>query len=120
MGMQVILPGMMNWRPLGSDLFSRTLNYKVPNGEVGYLKPPRDLFVNLTVKMSMLAVIHEHEHHLNLRVSYDANIWEERRIIKLVDTFTDIFTTILFPRDLSVAELLLGGAEGTTRFKAHL
>lgn len=74
-GTQAILPGMIDWHPVGSDLFSRTLKYKAPNGDVGCLKPLRELSKSLTINSSMLVDIYEHDHHLHLRVSYDANIW---------------------------------------------
>ena len=120
LGMRVILPGMVNWHPLGSDVFSRTLKYKALNGEVGYLKPVRDLSTHFSVNVSMLVDIYEHEHYLSLRVSYDENIWEEKRVIKLVDAFSNIFAQILFSRDCQVAELLQGGAESVTKSKARL
>lgn len=111
---------MIDWHPVGSDLFSRTLKYKAPNGDVGCLKPLRELSKSLTINSSMLVDIYEHEHHLDLRVSYDANIWEGKRISSLVDTFTDILTKMLFSKDYNVGELLLGGAEDMTRLKARL
>ncbi|CAD6568034.1 MAG: Non-ribosomal peptide synthetase [Alectoria sarmentosa] len=119
-GVGAVLPGMIDWHPLGSDIFSRTVQHRAPNGEVSYLKPRIELSVNFTSNVSMLVDIYEHEHHLNLRVSYDAKIWEEKLIIKLVDTFSDIFAKMLFSKDSTVAELLLGGAVGTTRLKARL
>ena len=120
LGTQVILPGLIDWHPVGSDIFSRTLEYKAPNGEVGYLKPLRELSANFTINASMLVDIYEHEHHLDMRVSYDANIWNEKLVIKLVENFTNIWTKILSSRKCKVSELLLGGAEGTSRLKARL
>ncbi len=119
-GLQVILPGMIDWHPLGSDLFSQSLEYKAPNGKVGYLKPREDLSANLTINSSMLVDIYEHEHQLKLRVSYDGNIWEEKRVMKLVDVFTDVLTRMLCSGDGKVGELLTDGAERMTRLKAHL
>lgn len=117
-GAGATLPGMIDWHPLGSDLFSRTLRYKTPSGEEGYLKPRRDLSVNLTTNLSMLVDIYEHEHHLDLRVTYDANIWEKKLVRKLVDTFTTILAKVLYSGDRKVGELLQGG--GMTRLKARL
>lgn len=120
LGTQVILPGMIDWHPIGSDLFSRVLGYKAPNGQVGYLKPRRELSANFTINSSMLVDIYEHERHLDMRVSYDANIWEEKLVNKLVDTFTDVLTKMLSSRCCKVAELLRDRAEGMTRLKARL
>lgn len=74
LGPQPILLGMIDWHPLGGEVFSRTLEHRAPNGELGYLKPRRDLSVHFTINASMLVDIYEHVHHLNLRVSYDANM----------------------------------------------
>lgn len=76
--------------------------------------------MHFMINASMLVDIYEHEHHLNLRVSYDANIWEEKPVTKPVDTVTSLLTKMLFSRDGKVGELLLGGAEGMTRLRARL
>ena len=119
-GHGVVLPGMIDWHPLGSDMFSRTLEYKAPNGETSYLKPRRDLSVNFTINSSMLVDIYEHQEYLDVRVSYDASIWEEKLVGKLVDSFADILTKMLSSRERKVGELLASGATGTTMFKSHL
>lgn len=120
LGRGVVLPGMLDWHPLGSDIFSRTLQHKAPNGEASYLKPRRDLSVNFTIHSSMLVDIYEHQKYLDVRVSYDANIWEEKLVGKLLDSFADILTKMLLSRECKVGELLSGGATGTTRLKSHL
>ena len=119
-GLGVVLPGMIDWHPLGSDIFSRTLQHKAPNGETSYLKPRRDLSVNFTINSSMLVDIYEHQDYLDVRVSYDANIWEEKLVGKLVDSFAHILTKMLLSRECKVGELLSGGATGTTRLKSRL
>ncbi len=118
-GPQVILAGMIDWHPLGSDLFSQTLECKAP-GKVGYLKPREDLSAALTINTNMLVNIYEHEHHLKLRVSYDGNIWEEKRVTKLMAAFTIVLTRMLCWRDGKVGELLTEGAERMTSLKARL
>ena len=119
-GRGVVLPGMIDWHPLGSDIFSRTLQYKAPNGETSYLKPRRDLSVNFTINSSMLVDIYEHRDYLDVRVSYDASIWEEKLVGKLVDSFAGILTKMLLSRECKVGELLSSGATGTARFKSRL
>ena len=78
LGRGVVLPGMIDWHPLGSDIFSRALQHKASNGETSYLEPRRDLSVNFTINSSMPVDIYEHQDYLDVRVSYDASIWEEK------------------------------------------
>ncbi|KAM0805016.1 condensation domain-containing protein [Usnea florida] len=119
-GRGVVLPGMIDWHPLGSDIFSRILQHKAQNGETSYIKPRRDLSVNFTINSSMLVDIYEHQGYLDLRVSYDASIWEEKLVGKLVDSFADILTKMLLSREYTVGELLSSGAAGTTVLKSRL
>ena len=119
-GQGVVLPGMIDWHPLGSDIFSRTLQHKASNGETSYLKPRRDLSVNFTINSSMLVDIYEHQDYLDVRVSYDASIWEEKLVGKLVDSFADILTKMLLSRECTVGELLSSGATGTKQLKSRL
>lgn len=67
--MRVVLPGIINWHPLGSDRFSRPFEYKALIGEVGYPKPRRDFSVNFAINASTLVDIYEHERHLDLNIS---------------------------------------------------
>ena len=92
LGAEAILPGILNLHTLGSDIFSRSLQYRTPGfgASYGYLKLRSDLSVNLTTSISLLLDIHQHEHYLDLRVSYDANIWEETLLTKLLDAFANI------------------------------
>lgn len=119
-GRGVVLPGMIDWHPLGSDIFSRTLRHKTSNGETSYLQPRRDLSVNFTINSSMLVDIYEHQDYLDVRVSYDASIWEEKLVGKLVDSFADILTKMLLSRESQVGELLSSGATGTKMSKSRL
>lgn len=90
LGAGAVLPGIMERHPLGSDLFSQILEHKAANGDIGCLRPRSDLSVNFTINYSMLVDIYEHEHYLNLRITYGANIWEGKQIFNLVSTFTDV------------------------------
>ena len=119
-GAQAILPGIINWHPLGSEPLSRTLEYKAKSGEVGFLRPRRDFSTTFIINCSMLVDIYEYERHLNVRVSYDGNIWTEKVVIKLVETFTGVLTQILTSKAFKVSELSGDGAEGVARLKARL
>ena len=102
LGAQAILPGMIDWHPLRNDHFSRITALKAPSGKLGYLKPRKDLSENFAINASLLVNIYEHEHHLDLRVLYDGHIWEEKRVIKLIDSFADVLTKMLGSRDCKV------------------
>ena len=119
-GQGVVLPGMIDWHPLGSNIFSRTLQHKASNGETSYLKPRRDLSENFTINSSMLVDIYEHQDYLDLRVSYDASIWEEKLLGKLVDSFAGMLTKMLSSRECKMGELLASEVTGTTMLKSHL
>ena len=62
----------------------------------------------------MLVDIYKHEHHSRL------SVFEEKKILELVDTFSDILASMLFPRDCELGGLLIGGAEGISGLKARL
>lgn len=122
LGAEAILPGILNFHTFGSDIFSRSLQYKTPGygAGYGYLKPRSDLSVNLTTNISLLLDIHDHEHYLDLRVSYDANIWEETLVTKLLDAFANMLNQLLSSRHCNVGELLSAEYAGTKSLKSRL
>ena len=117
---QGILPGLLNWHPLGSNPFSQTLKARGEDGKIGFLVPRQDHSTAFVINASMMVDIYEHESRLDVRVSYDEKIWEEKLVVELLDTFTDILTQMLVSKDRKLSDIAVSEDERLARLKSHL
>lgn len=105
LGPQAIYLSIFNWHSIGNDIPARIIDFENPDGSITRLEGRRDLHTPFTVPIPMVVDVWEHHDHLRIILKCDEKLYDDDRVVLMLDQLTDNLSSIVASKAKHVGDL---------------